>query len=243
MNSIMQNRNSGRSRKATVVNPAAAALRGLAMTAVSVQAQQALGVPLAGKNNLSFSVTELSRDGVSSDETAVYGGIYARRLNSENSPVQFSVIVRTAVRALEKVSSEGIVDAGALLAATYRVNAFSITGATGGTAVVWGKETTNDHQFDRGRLVARAPITTGVAYDFRVGSATIAPFVSYTAAYSKERNFQGDEWVSTHKGWRYSNSSGASVRFQKTVLTLSQISRERGMPNRNRVLFTAGMTW
>lgn len=242
MNRIMQIRNPGRSRKATVVNTAAAALLGLTMTAISVQAQQALGVPLAGKNNLSFSVTELSRDGISEKTAAVYGGIYARRLNAENSPVQFSVIVRTAVRALEKVSSEGIVDAGALLAATYRVNAFSITGASGGTAVVWGKEA-NDDELDRGRLVARAPIIAGVAYDLRVGAATIAPFVSYTAAYSKERNYQDDEWVSTHKGWRYSNSSGVSVRFRGTALTVSEINRERGMPNRHRYLFTAGMTW
>ena len=242
MNSILRSRNSGRSRKATVVNTAAAALLGLAMTAVSAQAQQALGVPLAGKNNLSFSVTELSRDGISEEQTAVYGGIYARRLNSETSPVQFSVIVRTAVRALEKVSSEGVVDAGALLAATYRVKAFSITGASGGTAVVWGKEA-GDDELDRGRLVARAPITAGIAYDLRVGSATVAPFLSYTAAYSRERNYQNDEWVSTHKGWRYSNSSGVSVRFRGTVLTVSEINRERGMADRNRVLVTAGMTW
>ena len=238
---MVQDWNPGRSRKAIVVNLAAAALLGLATTAGSVQAQQALGVPLAGRNNLSVSVTELSRDGIVEEKTAVYGGVYARQLNAGN-PVQYSVIVRTAVRALEKVSQEGIVDAGVTLAATRRMKALSITGAAGTSAVVWGQEASGD-QPDRGRIVARVPITGGVAYDIQVGPAIVAPFLSYTAAYSSERDYLNDTRVNTHNGWRSTNSSGVSVRFRDVVLTVSEINRERGMPNRNRTLFTAGMTW
>lgn len=239
---MIRNRISGRSQQAFVVNVAAAALLGLTIAAGNAQAQQALGVPLAGKNNLSLSVTELSRDGIGEEKTAVYGGIYGRRLSEDNSRLQFSVIVRTAVRALEKVSDEGIVDAGMMLAATYRLNALSITGATGGSAVVWGQKASPNGP-DRGRIVAREAITGGAAYDIKLGSAVVSPFVSYTGAWSSERDYLNDVEVSKRNGWRYNNSAGVSLRFRETVLTLSEINRERGMPNRNRVMFTAGMTW
>lgn len=244
MTRTTQNRDSGRSRKAQLQQVITTAAMTLALvTPDTAQAQQAIGVPFVGRNHLSFSVTELSRDGIELDRKAVFGGIYGRRLGRDEAPVQYSVIVRAAARAME-ATEDAIAEAGFSVAGTHQVRALpglSVTGAAGLSAVVWSQE--NGSGPERSQLVAGAPITAGVAYDIRLGRATIAPFISLSSAYSTEREHLGDDRVARHDGWRWTNSTGVSVRFREAVLTLSEINRERGMPHRNRVLFSAGMSW
>jgi hypothetical protein len=226
-------------QKALSQSAVAVALAALTFTSArTVQAQQAVGVPFAGKNHLSFYVTELSRDGIGKQRAAVFGGLYGRTLN-QNAPLQLSMIVRAAARALEG-AEDGIVDAEVTLAATHAVKALgalSLTGAASLGAVAWGQES------NTGRVIVKAPLTAGAAYDIRLGRATIAPFVSVIGAYSRERDYLDGERTGADSGWHIGNSAGVSLRFKETVLSVRGISRERGMPNPNRIAFTAGMSW
>jgi hypothetical protein len=154
MSRIMQSRNPEGSRSARVRNAVTATIFGMTL-ATTAQAQAAIGVPFVGRNHLSVSVTDLSRDGIGQDTKKVFGGVYGRRLGGDGGRVQYTAIVRTALRAVE--SNEGIVDAGVSLAATHRVMAgLSITGAAGVSAVVWGQDV-NGTQPDRGRVIGRMP--------------------------------------------------------------------------------------
>lgn len=246
MTRTTKDRNSGRSRKAQVQQIITAAAIGLVLVAPNgAQAQQALGVPFAGKNHLSFSVTELSRDGFGLDRKAVFGGIYGRKLNADQAPVQYSVIVRAAARAMDE-TDQAIADAGVTFAATHRLRAhdrLSITGAAGAGAVVWSQDAAAIEAPERVRVVARLPLTAGLAYDINVGGATLAPFVAFNGGYSDERNYVDNDRTARYEGWRLTSSTGVSLRIRETVLTLSEVNRERGMPHRNRVMFSAGMSW
>lgn len=234
----MQNRTSGMNRKARIHNTIAAAFLGVTL-AQTAQAQQAIGVPFSGRNLLSFSVTELSRDGFGQDRTAVFGGMYGRQLNAADSPVQYTVLVRSAMRALND-ANDGIVDAGLTLAATRRIaGGLTVTGAAGASAIVWG----HDSDVEHGRIVGKLPISAGLAYDIRLGAVTLAPFFTLTGAYSKESEYVDGDRVGKWTGWRYANASGVSAKFREVVLTFTDINRERGMPNGNRMLFTAGISW
>jgi hypothetical protein len=241
MSRTMQSRNTGNRRKALVHMAAIAAVIGMAAPSTS-EAQQAIGVPFAGRNHLSFSVTELSRDGIGQDRTAVFGGMYGRRLNGDDAPVQYSVVLRSAMRALD-LSNSGIVDAGITVAATRRIaGGLSATGAAGASAIVWGKDHDGGN-VEHGRIVARVPLSAGLAYDVRLGAVTIAPFFTLTGAYSRELEYVDGARVDRYTGWRYANASGLSVRFRDVVLTLTEINRERDMPKSDRMLFTAGISW
>lgn len=212
------------------------------LTVNTVQAQSAIGVPFAGRNHLSVSATDLSRDGIGKQRATVFGAIYGRRLGGDSGRIQYSAIVRTALRAVNQ-SNDGIVDVGVTLAATRRLVAgLSVTGAAGASAVVWGQQA-NGEQPDRGRVVARTPLSLGMAYDIQLGALTISPFSTVTGGYSSEREYVNEERVNLYTGWRFSNSSGVSVRLNEMVLTFTEIARERGMPNKHRMLFTAGMSW
>ncbi|HEX6314548.1 MAG TPA: hypothetical protein VFZ73_06795, partial [Gemmatimonadaceae bacterium] len=146
------------------------------------------------------------------------------------------------VRALNQ-QEDGIVDAGVTLAATRQMaGGLSVTGAAGVTAIVWGMQG-DEGEPDQGRVVARTPITLGAAYDLRLGAVTIAPFLNFTGGYSSEREYVNDERVQLYTGWRFSNASGVSVKLSEMVLTFTEIARERGLPNKHRMLFTAGMSW
>ena len=241
MSRSMQNRISGLSRKARIHNTIAAAFLGVTM-AQTAQAQQAIGVPFSGRNLLSFSVTELSRDGFDQERTAVFGGMYGRQLNASGSPVQYTVLVRSAMRALND-ANDGIVDAGLTLAATRRiVGGLTATGAAGASAIVWGHDR-DGQQVEHGRIVGKLPLSVGLAYDIRLGAVTLAPYFTLTGAYSSEREYVDGVRVDKWSGWRYANASGLSVKFQEVVLTLTEINRERGMPRGDRMLFTAGLSW
>jgi hypothetical protein len=243
MTRTMQGRTTGSRRSTFARRTTLAAVVGLTLaTAQTAAAQQAIGVPFIGRNHLSVSATELSRDGIGQERTSVFGMVYGRRLGGADGRVQYSAIVRTAFRALDQ-DEDGIVDAGLTLAATRNVvGGLSITGSAGVSAIVWGQQAESG-EAERGRVVARTPITAGAAYDFRLGEVTIAPFFSLSGGYSSERDYVNDQRVNLHTGWRFSNSSGVSVRLSEMVLTLTEIARERGLPNNRRMLFTAGMSW
>lgn len=224
----------------------AAAVVGLTLaTANTAQAQRALGLPFVGRNQFSVSVTELSRDGVSTEKAAVFGVSYGRRFNGDDAPVQLSMIVRAAARALD-ATDDGILDAGLTLAASHSVRAIdglSITGAAGLGAVVWGEKGQNPGEVDRGRILSSIPLSAGLAYDVRAGRATIAPFVSLTGAYSRNRAYVNDEEITRATDWRLGHTAGVSVRFREAVVSLSRISRQSGMPDNGRVALSAGMSW
>jgi hypothetical protein len=237
-----RNPRGGRSIRLPYVVATVAAAITLA-AAETAPAQQALGVPFVGKNHLSVSVTERSRDGVGTERTAVFGGVYGRRLNGD-ATVQITVIARAAARALD--ATGGILDAGLTVAATHAVRAIdglSVTGAAGIAALVWGKTGPNSEEQDRGRILKSVPLTVGMAYAVRVGQATFAPFVATTGAYARGRDYVNGEPINRTSSWRLGHSAGVSVRFRETVLSLSSVSREPGMPIRNRVAFSAGMSW
>jgi hypothetical protein len=245
MNNAMQHPHPGRSRKAGLPNVVAIAIVGLSLaTPQLAQAQTALGVPFTGRNHLSLSVTELSHDGTSAERDAVFGGVYGRRLGSDAALLQYSVIARTAFRANSGID-DGIVDAGLTVAATHSVRAIdglSITGAAGVGAMVWAQGS-NAGELERGRVIASAPFSAGLSYDVRLGRATISPFIAVTGAYSKERDYLDGDRIGEDSGWRVGNSVGVSLRFWEAVLSVREISRERGLPSRNRVAFSAGISW
>jgi hypothetical protein len=232
----------GAARSYTIA--AVVALLALAL-APDGQAQSALGVPFVGRNHLSFTVTELSRDGIGAERVAVFGGAYGRQLNSSSAPVQVSVIVRAAARALNG-TEDGILDAGITVAATHRLRAvtgLSITGAVGAGAMLWGKAAADGGEPDVGRVIASSPLSAGLSYDLRVGRATIAPFAAVTGAYSSRREYVNGDRAAIDDSWRMGNTVGVALRMSETVLTVREISREAGLPNRNRVAFTAGFSW
>lgn len=235
-----------RGRRNPLQQAVAAAIVGLALTATDTAlAQQALGVPFVGRNHLSVSVTERSRDGIGTEQAAVFGGMYGRRFSDETAPVQLSVIVRAAARALT-AQEDGIVDAGITVAATHPVRALAglaITGAAGAGAVLWGQDGEISGEAYSGRILANIPLSAGLSYDVRAGRATFTPFVNMTGTYSKVRDYVNDERIGETSGWRLGHTAGVSARFRETVFSLSGVSRERGMPNRNRVVFSAGMSW
>jgi hypothetical protein len=67
--------------------------------------------------------------------------------------------------------------------------------------------------------------------------------MSIVGAYSREREYVGDHGVGSEYGWRLGRTGGVSVRFGETVLSLTEVSRERGMPNKSRFILAAGMSW
>ena len=235
-----------RSTKSSLQNILAAAVMALTLASANIaQAQQALGLPFVGRNQFSASVTERSRDGVSTEKEAVFGVSYGRQFNGDNAPIQLSMIARAAARGLDG-SERGIFDAGLTVAATHNVRAIdglSVSGAAGLSATVWGKGGWESDEEDIGRIVNSVPLSLGMSYDVRVGSATFAPFVTTTHAYSRGRDYVNDEPINRTSNWQLGHSAGVSVRFRETVLSLSNIYREGGMPNRNRLAFSAGMSW
>ena len=230
----------------SIQNALITAMVGLTLaTANTAHAQRALGLPYVGRNQFSVSVTERSRDGVSTEKEAVFGVSFGRQVNSNDAPVQLSVIARAAARALEG-DERGIFDAEFTVAVSHNVRAIdglSVSGAAGVAATVWGKDERDWAEMERGRIVNSVPLSIGMSYDVRVGGATFAPFVTTTHAYSRGRDYVNDEPINKTSGLLLGHSAGVSVRFRETVVSLSNIYREAGMPNRNRLAFSAGMSW
>jgi hypothetical protein len=201
-------------------------------------------VPFVGKNHLSASVTELSRDGVGQDRATVFGAMYGRQLTGDNAAVKLHMIVRGAARAQGPLEEGGIADGGITFAATRRVLAgLSVTGAAGVSAVVWSRELDASGEQDRSRIVARAPLSAGIAYDLKLGRATIAPFATFTGGYTNASEYVNNKRQSEDTGWRISHTAGVSLRLSEIVLSLSEVAREPGLPHRSRVAFAAGISW
>jgi hypothetical protein len=211
----------------------------------SASGQEAIGAPFVGRNHLSFYTTELSRDGVSQERTAIFGGVYGRAFGERSGPVQISVLLRAGARNLPGGEDGGVLDTGITLAATRAMpglSNLSVTGAAGIGAVLWGQDVAPG-QPDTGRMSVRVPLSAGAAYDLHLGGATIAPFAAVTGAYSREGDYVDDERVALDTGWKLGRATGISVRFQEMVLSISDVSRERGLPNNHRIIFNVGMSW
>lgn len=217
----------------------------LGTSATGSSAQESIGVPFIGRNHLSFYTTELSRDGVGSERAALFGATYGRAFGDRTDGVQTSVITRLGARAFGDVDS-GILDAAATVAATKAVPgleqlSFTVSAEVG--AMIWGQGAHGSGVQDTGRLSARVPFKAGAAYDLRVGRATITPFAWATTAYSRDTDYVNDHRVARDSEWRVGYARGVSVRFNEMVLSLTDVSREPGLPHDHRLVFNAGLSW
>jgi len=207
-------------------------------------AQEAIGVPFIGRNHLSFYTTELSRDGVGTERAALFGGTYGRTFGERNEGVQISVITRVGARAFGDLES-GILDAAATVAATKAVpglEKLSFSAAAEIGTMIWGQGSNGSAQ-DSGRLSARVPFKAGAAYDLRAGRATITPFAWVTTAYARDTDYVNDRRVARESDWRVGYARGVAVRFDEIVMSLTDVSREPGLPHDHRLVFNVGMSW
>lgn len=228
-----------RLRRAALALPLAGAL--LPVLSGPLAAQTALGVPFIGANHLSFYSTELSRDGVATTTSTLYGGRYGRRFGDAMEPSSVALVVQVAGRSLDG-PTDGVLDASLTTSWSRRMdevtNRLSVSAAAGASLLGWGLS--ND---EIGLAHVSLPLTVGAAYDVRIGSATFSPFVAPALAWSSTRHYQNDERVATDTGWDARWSGGASLRFRDMVLTAGGIHGERGLPNRSRWTFAAGMSF
>jgi hypothetical protein len=217
----------------------------LTVAAGRAHAQEAIGVPFIGNNHLAFYTTELSRDGVGKPKASIFGAIYGHRFGDQEEGWTFSLVARAGARALEN-STDGILDTNVAVAASRRVpgvDRLSVTASTGVGAMAWGQGPTNPGAPQNGHLSLRVPTSAGLAYDLHMGRATVAPFAALTTSYSSERDYVNDVRTARDGGWRVGTQAGVSVRFRETVMSLSEVTREHGLPTSSRVVFTAGMSW
>jgi hypothetical protein len=238
-----QQRDSQRAGRALVTT--SLLLAGLGASAANVAAQEAIGVPFIGGNHLSFYMTELSKDGVAQERAALFGGVYGHRFGERVGGIESSLVIRLGARARDDLH-DGILESGATLALTKAVPSverLSVTAAAGIGAVAWGQGSFDVDEPNSGRLSLRAPMSAGLAYEIRAGRATIAPFAAFTTAWSSERVYLEDQPTTSDNGWSTGRTMGVSVRFRETVLSLSGVHGERGMPHNGRYVFSAGMSW
>ncbi|GMV03825.1 MAG: hypothetical protein AMXMBFR53_01070 [Gemmatimonadota bacterium] len=220
---------------------AAVASLALAGAGSDASAQSSLGMPFIGNNHLSFYSTALSTDGVASATSALYGGRYGRRFGSEGAATRFSVAIQGAARSLSD-GNEGVADVSVTAALTRSMvevdPKLSVSVAAGMGALAWGF----DHQ-DTGIAHLSTPISAGLAYDIRIGSATFSPFVSPSVARYDNRTYVDDVRTSRDEGWDARVVWGASLSLKEVVLTTSGIRGEPGLPHRSRWAFAAGISF
>ena len=101
-------RNQTLNRAARSYAACALGLSGLLSSTVS--AQQALGTPFIGANNLSFQSAELTRSG-GAETTTMFGVLYGRRFGATSSPARLTMELRASARSLEN-GATAAVDAG-----------------------------------------------------------------------------------------------------------------------------------
>lgn len=203
-------------------------------------AQSAIGVPFIGNNHLSFYSTELTSDGVGTAMSTLYGGRYAHLFGDASERTRLSVIVQGAARDLEG-GSAGVLDASITAAWTRRMDEvdgrLSATVAAGANALVWGVDEAD------GVAHVSLPVSVGVGYDLKIGSATVTPFVKPGIAYYRARSYLNDVRVGEDRGWDGLFTAGASLRLRELVLTTSRIRGEQGLPHRSRWAFAAGISF
>jgi len=234
-----------RVRRTPSVFMSSAMLLGAAMAAMPAiaAAQSTLGVPFLGRNHLSFYATELSDDGIGAASSALYGGRYARLFGSDDATTRFSFMVQGAGRALA-APDDGVIDLSATAAWTRRMGELtpdlSVTAAVGASVLGWGAA-------DGESGIARIsyPVTAGVAYDVRIGSATFTPFAAPGIARyaTREHRESGELLVGRHSGWDARLTSGASLAFRDIVLTAGGIRGEEGLTKTSRWTFAAGISF
>lgn len=222
-----------------------ALLLGLGLTAGQADAQDAIGVPFIGNNHLSFYTTDLSRDGVGKPKAAIFGAIYAHRFGEAGDGWRAALVTRAGARALNN-STDGILDAGVSVAlgrTVPDVERLSVSGSVGVGAMAWGQDPLEPGTPSTGHLSLRVPTSAGAAYELHWGGATVTPFIAVTTSYSSERDYENDVRTAREGGWRVGMVSGVSVKFRETVLSMSEVTREHGLPTSSRLVFTAGMSW
>ncbi|HEX9563257.1 MAG TPA: hypothetical protein VF981_04770 [Gemmatimonadaceae bacterium] len=223
--------------RSRVLVVAASLVAGVVPTAAT--AQDALGVPFIGSNNLSFYTAQLTRDG-GAETTTLLGMIYAHRFGAANNPTRMSLQLRGSARPFEDVSA-GILDVATRVSVSHDVRAvrgLSVAGSLGAGVTAWG-----DDRANTGRLHVSLPASGGVSYDIRLGGVTISPFASASIARYDLRTYLDEERQSMDRGWDASYTTGTSLRVRDIVVTTSRIAGEQGMPDRSRWAFTAGISF
>jgi hypothetical protein len=226
---------------------AAAALVGAFVGALAVggaaplAAQAPLGVPYIGDNHVSFYSTELTTDGVGTGTSALYGGRYGHQFGHAGDATRFSLLGQVAARDRQDPRG-GILDASVTAAWTRHWEGvddrLSTTAAVGMNALLWGLD-----EPDTGLARLSLPLTLGVAYDLRVGRATLTPFVAQGIARFNTRSYVNGVRASTREGWDGRFTAGVSLRLRALVLTTSRIRGEQGLPNPSRWAFAVGVSF
>lgn len=209
------------------------------LPAATASAQSALGTPFIGRNNLSYQMAEQSRTG-GSDLTRVYGLSYGRRLTGDNRPVQVSMVSRIGMRPFGEQDS-GVLEFATSVGVSHDVAALpglSVAASTGAEVMLW-----NNDEAGTGRIRVAIPVTGGVSYDLHVGQATLSPFATASIARNEVRTSQDDVETFRDREWDTRFSQGVSLRMNRVVLTSTRIVGEKGMPNRSRWAFSAGISY
>lgn len=225
-------------RSAAVLSLAAAA--SLSATApATLHAQDALGTPFIGNHLISFHTAQNSRlDRPATTNT--FGVLYGQRFRASPSGSHLNVTVRASARPLEGVDS-GILDFAATVGVSRQLPALpalSIAASTGVGLMAW-----SDDAARTGRANFTVPANAGVSYALHVGGATLSPFAMGTLAHYDLRNAVNDERTSRETGWDSHYATGATLRLREVAFSTSRIAGERGMPNRSRWTFAAGISF
>ncbi len=226
-------------RAARLAVRGAVALALLAGLVPELAAQAALGAPFIGRHAIRFETAELTRDG-SPEMTTVVGGSYGRQLGRPTGPSRFAIHFRGSARPFDDAEA-GVLDVSSDITidrAVRQLPGISVAGSLGLSMMGWG-----DDIAETGRLLVSVPMTAGVAYDLRIGGATLAPYFSYTIAAYDMRTGVDNVQTSRNTGWDARHAIGTSLRLKEVVLTSSRIVGEYGMPTGSRWTFSAGISY
>jgi len=229
------NRDSAAVRRVAVIGAAVAAL----IIPSTGRAQGALGVPLTGRNNLSFYSAQLTRDG-GAEMTTLFGAMYAHRFDLADQARRWSLQLRGAFRPSEDEQS-GVADLAASVGVSQDVGAMrglSVAASIGGSLQAWAEDAENT-----GRARTIVPASVGVSYDLHLGKVTLSPFSSASIARYSVRSYVNDVKVSTEHGWDTYYQTGATFSLRDLAVTISDISGEVGMPRRSRWVLSAGIAF
>lgn len=229
---------SGQSSFTAVFRTGCAVVASLLVTSPA-SAQAALGTPFIGANSLSLYSGQITRSG-GPDITHTFGVVYGRRFRGGERRTHATLVLRASARPFDDVEA-GVLDAGASLALSHRVEAvpgLSLAGSAGLGVMAWG-----DDLAKTGRHHLSIPATAGASYAIRLGSATLAPFASASLARYNIGTWLDDVRQTTATGWDGYYTLGASLALRELILSSSRVVGEHGMPTRSRWLFTAGVSF
>ncbi len=202
-------------------------------------AQDALGTPFIGRHLLSFQTAQNTRTGGPAT-TNTFGLLYGHRFGPRDGQSHVNLVVRTGARPLEGTDS-GVLDLAATLGVSQQLPALpglSVAASTGIGLMAW-----SDDAAGTGRANFSVPANAGVSYALHLGGATLSPFAMGTVARYDVRNAVNDERVSREVGWDSYYATGATLRLREVAFATSRIVGERGMPQRSRWTFSAGISF